>query len=114
MSEEEGSCSHVKDDLKWGVGEGNNLEFLTSMSAVLPRSVCAFESIAKFDRKNKPFKHTSIKRNLKLRPIACSRHTMHYRISPKPRKSIINVSLLLQRPGKTTQPAQRPEGRSTS
>lgn len=79
MSEEEGSCSLVKDDLKWGVGEGNNLEFLTSMSAVLSRSVCAFESIAKFDRKNKPFKHTSMKRNLKPHPIACSRHTMRYR-----------------------------------
>lgn len=79
MSEEEGSCSHVKDDLKWGVGEGNNLEFLTSMSAVLSRSVCAFESIAKFDRKNKPFKHTSVKRNIKPLPIACSRHTVHYK-----------------------------------
>lgn len=43
VSEEEGNCSHVKDDLKWGVGEGNDLEFLTSMSAVLSRSVCAFE-----------------------------------------------------------------------
>lgn len=79
MSEEEGSCSHVKDDLKWGVGEGNNLEFLTSMSAVLSRSVCAFESIAKFVRRNKPFKHTSVKRNIKPLPIACSRHTVHYK-----------------------------------
>ena len=77
MSEEEGSCSHVKDDLKWGVGEGNKLEFLTSMSAVLSRSVCAFESMAKFDRKNKPFKHTSVKRNVKPLPIACSGHTIH-------------------------------------
>lgn len=51
VGEEEGSCSHVKDDLKWGVGEGNDLEFLTSVSTVLSRSVCAFERIAKFDKK---------------------------------------------------------------
>lgn len=51
VGEEEGSCSHVKDDLKWGVGEGNDLEFLTSVSTVLSRNVCAFERIAKFDRK---------------------------------------------------------------
>lgn len=81
MSEEEGSCSHVRDDLKWGVGEGNNLEFLTSMSAVLSGSVCTFESIAKFDKKNKSFKHTGIKRNTKPLPIPCSRHTMHYKSS---------------------------------
>lgn len=81
VSEEEGNCSHVKDDLKWGVGEGNDLEFLTSMSAVLSRSVCAFERIAKFDRKNKPFKHTSVKRNVKPLPIAWFRHPMHYKSS---------------------------------
>lgn len=79
MSEEEGSCSLVKDDLKWRVGEGNNLEFLTSVSAVLSRSLCAFESGAKFDRKNKPFKHTSGKRNPKPLPVASSRHNMDYK-----------------------------------
>ena len=91
MIEEEGSCSHVKDDLKWGVGEGNNLEFLTSMSAVLSRSVCAFESIAKFDRKSKPFKHTSVKRNVKTLPIPCSRHTVHYKTN-----SVTKIMHILQ------------------
>lgn len=91
MSEEEGSCSHVKDDLKRGVGEGNNLEFLTSMSAVLSRSVCAFESIAKFDRKNKPLKHTSVKRSVQTLPIACSGRIMHYKS-----KSVTKIMYVLQ------------------
>lgn len=81
VAEEEGRCSHVKDDLKWGVGEGNDLGFLRSMSTVLSRNVCAFERIAKFDRKNKPFKHTSVKRNVKLLPIAWFRHPMDYKCS---------------------------------
>lgn len=91
MSEEEGSCSHVKDDLKRGVGEGNNLEFLTSMSAVLSRSVCAFESIAKFDRKNKPLKHASVKRSVQTLPIACSGCIMHYKS-----KSVTKIMYVLQ------------------
>lgn len=73
--EEEGRCSNVKDDLKLGVGERNNLEFHTVMSAVLSRSTCAFKSVVEFDRKN-GISVMEYALKLKIRAVLYSRYAI--------------------------------------